>query len=48
MGLGDFFKNLFGSSAKSSVSGMADKAESFASDAIEKAKDYDCVGTVSE
>ena len=34
MALGDFFKKLFGTSTKE----MADKAESFAEEAIEKAK----------
>ena len=37
MGLGGFFKNLFGS-AKENVDQLADKAEGFAEEAIEKAK----------
>ena len=38
MGLGGFFKNLFGS-AKEKVSEVADKAEDFAEEAIEKVKE---------
>jgi len=38
MGIGGFFKNLFGSS-KEKVSEFADKAETFAEETIEKAKE---------
>ena len=38
MGIGGFFKNLFGSS-KEKVSEMADKAEEFAGETFEKAKE---------
>ena len=38
MGLGGFFKNLFGS-AKGSIDSIADKASDMAGDAIEMAKD---------
>ena len=38
MGLGGFFKNLFGS-AKEKESEVADKAEDFAEEAIEKEKE---------
>jgi len=39
MGLGDFLKQLFGSSVKSALGGMVENAESFADSAIDKAKD---------
>ena len=38
MGIGGFFKNLFGSS-KEKVSEFADKAENFAEETIENAKE---------
>jgi len=38
MGIGGFFKNLFGS-AKENIDSIADKAEDLAGDAIEKAKE---------
>jgi vacuolar-type H+-ATPase subunit H len=40
MGVSSFFKNLFGGAKDSAVTTTTDKAEGFADEAIEKAKDF--------